>query len=89
MNKFELDNERYRYLGASETALMAALVARRAHLHPMVIIALGLGLRKREQLNLRRDQINFFRNVVIASRTQGKRNREISMDVLDERVNRF
>jgi integrase len=52
----------------------------------MVIIALGLGLRKREQLNLRRDQIDFFRNVVIASRTKGKRNREIPMDVLDERV---
>jgi integrase len=87
VQKFELDNERYRYLEASEeTALMAALVSRRAHLHPMVIIALGLGLRKREQLNLRRDQIDFFRNVVIASKTKGKRNREIPMDVLDERV---
>ncbi len=52
----------------------------------MVIIALGLGLRKREQLNLRRDQVDFFRNVVIASRTKGKRNREVPMDVLDERV---
>jgi integrase len=48
----------------------------------MVIIALGLGLRKREQLNLRRDQIDFFRNVVIASKTKGKRNREIPMDVI-------
>ena len=65
---------------------MAALVSRRAHLHPMVIIALGLGLRKREQLNLRRDQNDFFRNVVIASKTKGKRNREIPMDVLDEGV---
>jgi hypothetical protein len=83
----ELDNERYRYLDASEeTALMAALVSRRAHLHSMVIIALGIGLRKREQLNLRRDQIEFFRNVMIASRTKGKRNREIPMDVLDEHV---
>jgi integrase len=87
VQKFELDNERYRYLDASEeTALMGALVSRRVHLHPMVIIALGLGLRKREQLNLRRDQIDFFRNVVIASKTKGKRNREIPMDVLDERV---
>jgi integrase len=87
VKKFDLDNERYRYLDASEeTALMAALVSRRAHLHPMVIIALGLGLRKREQLNLRRDQIDFFRNVVIASRTKGKRNRKIPMDCLDQRV---
>jgi integrase len=52
----------------------------------MVIVALELSLRKREQLNLRRDQIDFFRNVVTASRTKGKRNCEIAMDVLDERV---
>jgi serine/threonine-protein kinase RIO1 len=51
-----------------------------------VIVALGLGLRKQEQLKLWRDQVDFFRNVVVASRTKGKRNREIPMDVLDERV---
>lgn len=87
VKKFKLDNERYRYLDPSEeTVLMATLVDKRAHLHDMVILALGLGLRKREQLNLRRDQVDFFRNVVIASRTKGKRNREIPMDVLDQRV---
>ncbi len=37
-------------------------------------------------MKLRRDQIDFFRNVLIASKTKGKRNREIPMDVLDERV---
>jgi len=52
----------------------------------MVIIALGLGLRKRELLNLRRDQVDFFRNVVTAGKTKGKRNREIPMDVLDEKL---
>ena len=31
-------------------------------------------------------QVDFFRNVVVASRTKGKRNREIPMDVLDDRV---
>ena len=51
-----------------------------------MIVALGLGLRKQEQLKLRRDQVDFFRNVVVASRTKGKRNREIPMDVLDECV---
>ena len=65
---------------------MEKLVDKRAHLHSMVIVALGLGLRKREQLNLRRDQVDFFRNVVIASRTKGKKNREIPLDVLDDRV---
>jgi integrase len=42
--------------------------------------------RWRVSLRKSRDQIDFFRNVVIASRTKGKRNREIPMDVLDERV---
>lgn len=50
------------------------------------MIAQGLGLRKQQQLKLRRDQVDFFRNVVVASRTKGKRNREIPMDVLDDRV---
>ena len=31
-------------------------------------------------------QVDFFRNVVVASRTKGKRNRDFPMDVLDERV---
>lgn len=87
VKKFKLDNERYRYLTPpEEIALMNQLVDQRAHLHAMAIVALGLGLRKREQLNLRCDQVDFFRNVVTASRTKGKRNREIPMDVLDERV---
>lgn len=87
VKKFKLDNERYRYLDpAEQAALMEKLVDKRAHLHSMVIVALGLGLRKREQLNLRRDQVDFFRNVVIASKTKGKKNREIPLDLLDERV---
>lgn len=54
--KFRLDNERYRYLTPTEESdLMTSLVDARKHLHAMVIIALGLGLRKREQLNLRCD----------------------------------
>jgi integrase len=65
---------------------MSKLIDTRRHLVEMVILALGLGLRKREQLNLRRDQVDIFRKVVTASKTKGKRNREIPMDVLDERV---
>ena len=34
---------------------------------------------------MRRDRVDFIRNVV-ASETEGKRNREIPMDVLDDRV---
>jgi integrase len=59
---------------------------KRAHLRPLVVVALGLGLRKREQLNLRRGQVDFFRNVVIAARTKGRKNREIPLDVLNPEV---
>ncbi len=53
---------------------------------PMVIVALGLGLWKREQFNLRRDQVDFARNVIVAAKTKGRKNREIPIDVLDPRV---
>lgn len=87
VEKFKLDNERYRYLEPEEEgSLMTKLIDKRRHLMDMVILALGLGLRKREELNLRRDQVDIFRKVVTASKTKGKRNREIPMDVLDERV---
>jgi integrase len=87
VKKFKLDNERYRYLTPSEEGeLIRWLIDERKHLHSMVIVALGLGLRKREQLKLRRDQVDFSRNVVTASRTKGKKNREVPMDVLDGRV---
>ena len=73
VKKFKLDNERYRFLTPTEEAdLMSWLVKPREHLAAMVIVALGLGLRKQEQLRLRRDQVDFFRNVVVASRTKGR-----------------
>ena len=61
VEKFQLDNERYRYLEPEEeSTLMSKLIDTRRHLVDMVILALGLGLRKREQLNLRRDQVDIF-----------------------------
>ena len=60
VKKFKLDNERYRYLTLTEEAdLMSWLIGRRKHLEAMVIVALGLGLRKQEQLKLRCDQVDF------------------------------
>src|SRR5216683_263651 len=87
VRKFKLDNERYRYLlPEEEPALMTVMTGKREHLKAMVTVALGLGLRKREQLNLRRDQVDFSRNVVTAARTKGRKNREIPMDVLNTEV---
>src|SRR5262245_19158901 len=85
--KFKLDNERYRYLLPEEGPLLVNIMeGKRAHLRPLVIVALGLGLRKREQLTLRRGQVDFSRNVVIAARTKGRKNREIPLDVVNPEV---
>ena len=51
---------RYRYLlPEEEPLLLSVLEGKRAHLRRLVVVALGLGLRKREQLNLRRGQVDF------------------------------
>jgi integrase len=87
VKKFKLDNERYRYLlPEEEPVLMNVLTGKREHLKGMITVALGLGLRKREQLNLRRDQVDFSRNVVVATKTKGRKNREIPLDVLNPEV---
>jgi integrase len=81
ISKFKLDNQRYRYLlPEEEPFLMAALIDVRAHLKPMVTIALGTGLRLREMLKLRRNQVDFSRNVLTAVKTKTSRNREIPMN---------
>jgi integrase len=78
VKKFKLDNERYRYLlPEEEPVLMSVLTEKREHLKGMITMALGLGLRKREQLHLRRDQVDFSRNLVVATKTKGRKNREI------------
>jgi len=52
---------------------MSWLVKPREHLEPMVIVALGLGLRKQEQLKLRRDQVDFFtRQVALVEKNAHK-----------------
>ncbi len=87
VRKFKLDNERYRYLlPEEEPLLLSVMEGKRAHLRPLVVVALGLGLRKREQLTLQRGQVDFSRNVVIAARTKGRKNREIPIDVLNPEV---
>jgi len=60
---------------------MSWLVKPREHLEPLVIVALGLGLRKQEQLKLRRDQLDFSAMSLLQVEPREKRNREIPMDV--------
>ncbi|MGH9968825.1 MAG: tyrosine-type recombinase/integrase [Pyrinomonadaceae bacterium] len=81
VRKLKLDNQRYRYLyPEEEPQLKSVLTGPRAHLFDMVSIAIGTGLRKNEQLSLKVEQLDFPRNVVIATRTKARRNREVPMN---------
>lgn len=78
---FTLDNLRYRYLlPEEEPRLMAELSGPRAHMKPAVIVALGTGMRMGEQLQMKRHQVDFLRNIVTARNTKNGRPRDIPMN---------
>jgi integrase len=52
----------------------------REHLLDLVSVAIGTGLRKNEQLSLRVEQLDFARNVIIATRTKAGKNREVPIN---------
>ena len=47
---------------------------------PAVIVALGTGMRMREQLRMKRHQVDFLRNIVTARNTRNGRPRDIPMN---------
>ena len=72
-----LDNKRYRYLlPEEEPRLMAALTGPRAHLKPMVTVALGTGMRLGEQLRLTWDRVDFSRRVLVVTKTKSEGSRD-------------
>lgn len=85
VKKFKLDNERYRYLLPEEEPVLMSVLddgePKRKHLKAVVTVALGTGLRPIELRNLRRDQVDFARGVVIAARTKTRKNREVPLDL--------
>jgi integrase len=52
----------------------------REHLLDLVSVAIGTGLRKNEQLSLRVEQLDFARNVIMATRTKAGKNREVPIN---------
>ena len=81
VRKLKLDNQRYRYLLPEEEPLLKeVLTGQREHLLDLVSIAIGTGLRKNEQLGLKVEQLDFARNVIIATRTKAGKNREVPMN---------
>ncbi len=81
VRKLKLDDQRYRYLyREEEPELKGALTGPRDHLFDLVSVAIGTGLRKNEQLGLKVEQLDFARNVIIATRTKAGKNREVPMN---------
>jgi integrase len=63
--KLRLNNKRVRYLtDEEEPRLLEVLVGPRAHLLPMVIVAIGTGMRRGDQFGMRWDKIDFQRNMI-------------------------
>ncbi|HEV2707846.1 MAG TPA: site-specific integrase [Pyrinomonadaceae bacterium] len=86
VKRLDEDNERTRILFyEEEERLMAELVDRRAHLAPIVQLAIHTMLRKTELLSLRKANLDFERGLIWASnsggqRTKSKKNRPVPMN---------
>ncbi len=60
-----MHNRRCRYLlDEEEPRLFAQFTGRLAHLGRLVTVAIGTGMRRGDQLNLRKIQVDFQRNVI-------------------------
>jgi integrase len=78
VRKFRLNNRRERYLSVEEEGrLMNVLLGRRAHLRPIVILALNAVMRRGEILNLEWCQVDFITNRLIVTKTKSRKPRHI------------
>lgn len=81
VQKLREDNKRTRYLLPDEEEhLMAALTGPRAHLRPIVVIAIHTGMRKGEILSLTWPQVDFLRNSIHLARTKTGKARSVPMN---------
>lgn len=75
------NNRRTRYLlNEEEPRLFDALTGPRAHLRPLVIVAIGTGMRKGDQLNLKWEKVDFQRNVIYVPNSKTGRDYPVPMN---------
>jgi integrase len=89
VRKLRLDNRRIRYLSVEEEErLMAVLTGRKAHLRPLVILAVNTGMRRGELFNLTWEKVDFTRNVIYVTNTKSGKDRVVPMNqaVRDELI---
>ena len=81
VSKFKLQNQRYRHLLPDEEPILLSMcVGIRKHLATMVPFAIGTGARKSEQLSLKVQQCDFFRNLIVFDKTKCGRPRLVEMN---------
>ena len=81
VKKLREDNRRTRYLlDEEENRLLSALTGLRSHLRPMVIVALGTGMRRGDHFKLRWGQVDFQRNVVHVPNSKTGKDYDVPMN---------
>jgi integrase len=75
------EKHRQRYLlPDEETRLLPVLIGDRAHLLPMVILAINTGLREMELFTLKSEQIDFNRGAILVTETKSGTDRWVPMN---------
>ena len=81
VKKFHEDNKRVRYLlSDEEKRLLAHCIDERAHLRPIVILAIHTGLRRGEILKLTTSDVDLFRNVLHVRNTKNDKDRMVQIN---------
>jgi integrase len=75
------NNWRTRYLlDEEEPRLLQVLTGPREHLRALVIVAIGTGMRRGDQLNLRWEKVDFQRNVIYVPNSKTGKDYAVPMD---------
>ena len=81
VHKLREDNQRKRYLSVpEEQALMAVLIGRRAHLAPLVQLAIHTGMRRGELLGLRWQNVDLIRGIIHVTKTKTNHDRDVPIN---------
>jgi integrase len=81
VKKFHEDNKRTRYLlPEEEVLLLAHCTGDRAHLRPVVILAVHTGLRRGEILKLAKSDVDFIRNIIHVRNTKNNKDRFVPLN---------
>jgi integrase len=81
VKKFHEDNKRVRYLlPKEEKSLLAQCKNERAHLRPIIILAIHTSLRRGEILKLTKSDVDLFRNVLHVRNTKNGKDRLVQIN---------